>query len=117
MSLQINAYTRLYYSWPQLSAVPEADTQTEVETLVEEDDGTSINNPWRVILFNDAVHTFDDVINQLMKATGCSSQHAEQIAWTVHTKGKALAYEGKFEECFRVQAVLREIQLITEIEG
>jgi ATP-dependent Clp protease adapter protein ClpS len=117
MSLHLNAYTRLYLAWPRLSAIPDADTQTEVETLVEEDDGTSTNTPWRVILYNDAVHTFDDVITQLIKATGCTTPHAEQIAWTVHTKGKAVAYEGEFEDCFRVQAILREIQLITEIEG
>lgn len=97
------------------SAVP--DPETDVDVLVEEDTTGSTDNPWRVILFNDAVHTFEDVISQLMKATGCSAQHAEQIAWTVHTKGKAMAYEGSFEDCFRVQAVLREIQLITEIEG
>lgn len=111
----ITAYTKYLTLLPRLSAIP--NPETDVEVLVEEDTTGSTDNPWRVILFNDAVHTFEDVISQLIKATGCSAQHAEQIAWTVHTKGKALAFEGSFEECFRVQAVLREIQLITEIEG
>ena len=76
-----------------------------------------IDDPWRVILFNDEIHTFDEVILQLVKATACSTTDAEKIAWTVHLEGKARAYEGSFEDCFRVQGVLREIQLVTEIEG
>ena len=87
--------------------------EVDVDVLEEEE----VDQPWRVILYNDEIHTFDEVISQLIKATGCSSSEAEKIAWTVHLEGKATAYEGSFEECFRVQGVLREIQLVTEIEG
>ena len=72
---------------------------------------------WRVILFNDDVHTFEEVIHQLTFATSCSSSHAERLAWEVHTRGKAVVFDGQFEECFRVQSVLREIELITELRG
>jgi len=89
----------------------------DVEVLEKEDDGTGLDQPWRVILFNDEVHTFDQVIRQLVKATGCSKSRAENLAWKVHTEGKANVYEGDFEECFEVQAVLKEIQLVTEIRG
>lgn len=89
----------------------------EREVLVDVKEDEHVDSPWRVILFNDNIHTFDEVIFQLIKATGCSTSHAEKIAWTVHVEGKALAYEGSFEDCFRVQGVLREIQLVTEIEG
>lgn len=78
---------------------------------------TRLQWPWKVILFNDEIHTFDEVIVQLVKATGCSFEHAEHVAWTVHTEGKALAYEGDFEDCMRVQGILREIGLVTQIEG
>lgn len=87
------------------------------EVLVEEDTGKGTDSPWRVILFNDDVHTFDEVIGQLVKAIGCSSARAEQLAWKVHTNGKATVYEGDFEECFEVQSVLKEIQLVTELQG
>jgi ATP-dependent Clp protease adaptor protein ClpS len=89
----------------------------DVEVSEEEDAPTSFDNPWRVILYNDDVHTFDEVIIQLIKATGCSTSHAERKAWEVHTRGKANVFEGDFEACFKVQSVLREIQLVTEIEG
>jgi ATP-dependent Clp protease adapter protein ClpS len=89
----------------------------EVEELEKEDDGTGSDEPWFVVLFNDEVHTFEEVIGQLVKATGCSRDKAEDLAWTVHNEGKATVYEGTFEECFEVQSVLKEIQLVTEIQG
>lgn len=90
---------------------------TETETLEATDVEERVGTPWRVILFDDDIHTFEDVIVQLVKATGCTAARAEQHAWTVHTEGKDLVFEGDFFECFRVQGVLREIGLVTEIEG
>lgn len=98
---------------PAHAAVATPDEAVAVDTAEE----TAVDLPWRVILFNDEIHTFDEVIFQVVKATGCSLEHAEGVAWTVHTRGKAVAYEGEFEECFRVQGVLREIGLVTQIEG
>lgn len=89
----------------------------DVDVAVEEEAEERIATPWRVILYNDEIHTFEEVIHQVMKATGCSAEQAERHAWTVHTEGKDCVYEGDFEECFRVQGILREIQLVTEIEG
>ena len=89
----------------------------DVDVLVEEEVEEHLDTPWRVILFNDEIHSFEEVILQLVKATGCTVEQAERIAWQAHAKGKAVAFEGTFEECFRVQGVLHEIQLVTEIEG
>jgi len=99
-------------------AEPEVEpAPPEVEELEREDDGSGTDDPWFVVLFNDEVHTFEEVIGQLVKATGCSRSKAEDLAWTVHNEGKATVYEGPFEECFEVQSVLKEIQLVTEIQG
>ncbi|MGM0706420.1 MAG: ATP-dependent Clp protease adaptor ClpS [Bacteroidota bacterium] len=102
---------------PQPTVAAPETASPDVEVLEEEDDGTDTDAPWTVILFNDEVHTFQEVITQLVKATGCTSAKAEKLAWTVHTKGKATVYEGSFQECFDVQAILNEINLITEIRG
>lgn len=96
-------------------ATPEAPPQTD--DVPSEDTDYRTDEPWRVILFNDEIHTFEEVIVQLRKATGCTRSEAEEHAWEVHSTGKSAVYEGKFEKCFRVQGVLREIQLVTEIEG
>ena len=89
----------------------------ETEVLVEETTETRVGTPWRVILYDDDIHTFEEVILQLMKAVGCTPEQGYKHALTVHTQGKDCVYEGDFEDCFRVQGVLREIQLVTEIEG
>ena len=90
---------------------------TDLEELLEKEVAEKVDPPWRVILYNDHIHTFDEVIFQLMKATGCSMSQAEAYAWTAHVKGKARVYEGDFESCLRVQGILREIELVTEIQG
>ena len=87
--------------------------QTEVLVEVEE----VLETPWRLILYNDEIHTFDEVINQLVKAIKCSFNKAEEIAFRVHFEGKALVFEGAFEECLRINSILMEIQLVTEIKG
>ena len=94
---------------------PQKGPETEVLDMPEEDQAE--DTPWRVILYDDDIHTFDEVINQLLKALGCSVEKAEEITMTVHNEGKATAKEGSFEECLQVNSVLQEIQLVTEIKG
>ena len=81
---------------------------------VEEDVKTQ--EPGKVILFNDEVHTFDEVIIQLIKATRCAQEKAEALAWEVHTQGKAIVFSGEMIRCVEVSSILEEIQLMTQIE-
>lgn len=92
-----------------------AEAKPKPQVIVEVDE--QVQTPWRVLLFNDDVHSFEEVIAQVVKATGCPASRATEIAWQAHTEGKAVAFEGEFAECYGVQAVLREIELITEIRG
>jgi ATP-dependent Clp protease adaptor protein ClpS len=84
-------------------------------TILEEED-TTIGLGSRVILFNDDVHTFEEVIEQIIKATKCSFKEAQEKTFEVHTKGKAVVYSGELAECLRVSGVLEEILLHTQIE-
>jgi ATP-dependent Clp protease adapter protein ClpS len=76
----------------------------------------SLQPPAKVILFNDEVHTFEEVITQIIKATGCDTAKAEALTWEVHNTGKAMVFEGEITKCVRVSAVLEEIDLATQIE-
>ena len=76
----------------------------------------SLEYPARVILFNDEVHTFEEVINQIIKATGCETAKAEALTWEVHHTGKANVFEGEVTRCVQVSSVLEEIDLMTQIE-
>ena len=87
------------------------------ESIVKELVDTRTDEPWTIILYNDDVHTFGEVILQLVKATKCAAEEAARIVLKAHIAGRAVAYSGTFDECFRVNGVLREIQLVTEIEG
>lgn len=95
---------------------PITGEQVEEEVQIDEDIGDGTTNAAKVILFNDDWHTFDEVINQIIKATGCSMEKAESLTWEVHNKGKALVYSGEMHECLRVSGVLEEINLHTQIE-
>ncbi len=99
-------------------AVPALGPATpEVAPVADVESDVAVETPWRVILFDDDIHTFEEVIVQLMKAVGCTAEQGYRHALTIHTEGKDCVYQGDFFDCFRVQGVLREIQLVTEIEG
>jgi len=83
---------------------------------IEKEIDVAIQEPATVILFNDEVHTFDEVIEQLIKALGCDTAKAEALTWEVHSKGKAAVYKGEMTECLKVNSVLEEIALHTQIE-
>ena len=81
-----------------------------------EEASTFVSEPWNVILINDNWHTFDEVIVQLMKATGCSPEQASEITWQVHTQGEALCYTGPGERCEHAASILEEIELRVRLE-
>ena len=86
----------------------------DTEVLVA--DSIGIGLPAKVILYNDEIHSFDEVIVQLVKATGCSSVEAEALAFEVDSRGLACVYEGEFGECLHVSSILEEIALHTAVE-
>jgi ATP-dependent Clp protease adaptor protein ClpS len=90
------------------SPSPLGQPELEEETLTQD--------PAKVILFNDDIHTFDEVITQLIKATRCSEGKAEALAWEVHNTGRAAVYSGELPKCVEVSSILEEIRLMTQIE-
>jgi ATP-dependent Clp protease adaptor protein ClpS len=91
-------------------------TVTRPTEIQQDDQDVLIQEPAKVILFNDDIHTFEEVITQLIKAIRCTLEKAESLAWEVHTKGKAVVYTGEMQDCLRVNSVLEEIALNTQIE-
>lgn len=86
--------------------ITEKDTEQETE----------LDNPWQVVLFNDEVHSFDEVILQIQKATGYSLERATDITWRVHNNGKAVVYIGSKTDCEKVAGVLGQIKLLVKVE-
>jgi ATP-dependent Clp protease adapter protein ClpS len=90
----------------------------EPPTEPQVDDGStgSQGENYRVLLYNDEFHTFDEVIFQLVKATACSLAKAEAIALEVDSRGRAICFRGEREKCQHVCQVLREIRLQCEVD-
>ncbi|TLU88627.1 MAG: ATP-dependent Clp protease adaptor ClpS [Chlorobium sp.] len=82
----------------------------------EKKSGPDLSNAYQVILFNDEEHSFDEVIEQIIKATQCSRRRAEQCTWEVHTRGRSIVYRGPIDACLKVSSILEEIALKTEIQ-
>ena len=88
---------------PEHTIDPEVEEKTEIELECS------------VVLFNDDWHTFEEVIDQLIKATSCSFDIARGFAFEVHVKGKAVVFTGELQKCLRVSSILEEIALHTQI--
>jgi ATP-dependent Clp protease adapter protein ClpS len=92
--------------------------EDDVDVIDEIKDDNTNNTGFepKVILFNDEVHSFEQVIIQCMKAIKCSPQKGFEIANEVHTKGKCIVYSGDIGHCIHVSTVLEEIKLKTQID-
>jgi ATP-dependent Clp protease adaptor protein ClpS len=82
----------------------------------ENDTDILVEHPAKVILFNDEIHSFEEVIGQIIKATGYDTTKAEALTWEVHNNGKAMVFEGHMDNCLKVSHILEEIALNTQIE-
>ncbi len=88
----------------------------ETQELLEPIDIDTITEGFTLILFNDSNHEFEEVIEQVMKATGYSYHRSEEITMEAHNKGKAAVIMGELERCLKAQSILEEIHLRTSIE-
>jgi ATP-dependent Clp protease adapter protein ClpS len=95
-----------------------SDTTTISKTILDQinDMNTDLGFNSAVVVHNDNVHSFDEVILQLQKAIGCSEEKGEALAWEIHNNGKAVVFTGDLEECNKVAKILEEIELLVTVE-
>jgi ATP-dependent Clp protease adapter protein ClpS len=93
-------------------------TNPDIGTIIESTTDTTnlLGKPHNVILFDDSIHSMDEVTAQIMKATHCNAGRAYQIMMEAHNTGRAVAFSGGLEKCELVEAILAEIRLGTSIE-
>ncbi len=100
---------------PPLVAEPQID-EPATAPRVDDGDTEGLGSDYRVLLYNDEVHSFDEVIEQLVKATGCSLAKAEAITVEVTARGRGVCFRGERSRCQDVCRVLREINLQCEVD-
>jgi len=82
----------------------------------EPDDTDLLTGGFTLVMFNDDEHSFEEVILQVMKATGFTPEKATAITFEAHNSGKASVVTGDLNKCIKAQGVLEEIGLGTSIE-
>ena len=78
-----------------------------------------LGQPHKVLLFNDSVHSMDEVSVQIIKAINCTPERAVAIMYEAHSKGTTIVFTGSKERCEHVESILAgpPTRLITSIES
>jgi ATP-dependent Clp protease adapter protein ClpS len=76
-----------------MAHAPQPSTTIELDVLVDEDIDTffDLADLWAVVVWNDDVTTFQTVIQAFVEILGHTVERADQLAWTIHRTGKAVA--------------------------
>ncbi|MDX1521318.1 MAG: ATP-dependent Clp protease adaptor ClpS [Anaerolineae bacterium] len=96
----------------------QADTDTDTDTVTDVDiefvvmDEEELDRPYRVIIHNDDVTTFEFVIAVLIRIFEVTVYRAEQIAYEAHTQGNSYVATLPLEEAksrvFKAQYLARQ---------
>lgn len=81
------------------------------ETFIEHE-----GEGYRVMLYNDEVHTRDAVVAQIIKAVGCPKENAVAIMLRASAQGRAVVTITTREHAADIARVLREIALVVEVD-
>ena len=86
----------------------EPSTIVELPVLADEDIDAffEFEDLWAVIVWNDDVTTFQTVIQAFVEIFNHSVERADQLAWTIHRTGKAVAAIRPKEEA---EAAVRDL--------
>jgi ATP-dependent Clp protease adaptor protein ClpS len=76
--------------------LPEKQNKELEDVLVE--DLTTNGEQTQLVVLNDDYNTFEWVIECFMDILHHTNEQSEQLAWIVHTKGRASVKLGPFEE-------------------
>lgn len=71
---------------------------------------------WRVLLYNNHFHRFEDVVRWLQESTGCVSHFAAEICHVCQEDGRAVCYVASRAKCHEVASALRLKGLQVEVD-
>lgn len=70
---------------------------------------------WSVVIFDNPVTLFEDVVAMLMRSTGCSADEAFIETWEAQQYGKAPVHFAARTECEVVAAMISTIGVRTQV--
>lgn len=77
--------------------------------------GTVGQSRWMVVIFNNDVNSMEEVIDVLIRATGCDLEEASIETWEAHTFGKAPVHFASKTECEEAARVISSVGVKTEV--
>ena len=81
-----------------------------------ESSGTQPGRGWIVIVFNNEKNTYDEVIEILLRATGCDIQEAYIETWEIDHLGQSVVHQADRPECDRAAKVIATIGIRVEVQ-
>ena len=87
-------------------------TKTETKSKIDE----ILSKPYKLILHNDSINSFDHVINCLMKVCEHELEQATQCAYMVHNNGKCDVKYGSLEVITDMKNKLKSAGLSVTME-
>ena len=70
---------------------------------------------WIVTVFDNDTNTFDEVVEVLIRATGCTLEEAEIETWEVDQLGRSVVHHGCETECRRSAEIICQIGIRVEV--
>ena len=70
---------------------------------------------WMVVIYNNDTNSMDEVVDILIRATGCDEQEAEIETWEAHTYGKAPVHFAAKNECESAAQVISSVGIKAEV--
>lgn len=89
-------------------------TIQQLPDLREQGPGTG-GDGYVVVVFNNNTNTYDEVVDILMKATGCTAEEARIETWEVDHLGKSVVHHADQDECERAASVIRTIGIKVDV--
>ncbi|MGV3615943.1 MAG: ATP-dependent Clp protease adaptor ClpS [Fimbriimonas sp.] len=88
-------------------------------TVIEPEIGDSTSakggGRWMVVIYNNDTNDIDEVIDAVMRATGCDPEEAFIETWEAHHFGKAPVHFASKPECEDAASVISAIGVRTEV--
>jgi len=68
-----------------------------------------------VLIYNNDTNSMEEVVDVLIRATGCTMEEAEIEMWEAHTFGKAPVHFASKSECEDAASVISSVGIKTEV--
>ena len=85
----------------------------EAPEIMQSQTGSGDN--WIVTVYNNEYNTWDEVVNILMVATGCSEDEADMETWEVDNLGKSVVHHGAQDVCEAAAEIIAQIGIRVEV--